>query len=94
MRYVSPEKVIVRSSTGRLDATFGAIPNIGTLMGAQATNLLPEMPGRVSNGEGGMDLFTNVWLSPDGEQLFGGAGARPLMIPTAIDTYGCLDTGL
>lgn len=94
IQFVSPEKVIVRSSTGRLDATFGAIPNIGKLMGAQNTQLLPEMPGRVSNGEGGMDLFTNAWLSNDGEQLFGGVGARPLMIPTAIDTYGCLDTGL
>lgn len=94
VQYISPEKVVVRASGGRLDATFGAIPNIGALMGAQATNLLPELPGRVSNADGGMDLFTNAWLSPDGEQLFGGVGARPLMIPTAIDTYGCLDTGL
>jgi hypothetical protein len=94
VQFISPEKVVVRASGGRLDATFGAIPNIGSMLGAQATNLLPELPGRVSNANGGMDLFTNAWLSQDGEQLFGGVGARPLMIPTAIDTYGCLDTGL
>jgi hypothetical protein len=31
---------------------------------------------------------------PDGEQFFAGFGSRPLLIPTAIDTYGCLDTDL
>lgn len=92
--FIDPGKIIVRASSGRLDATFGAIPNIGALMGAQATRLLPELPSRVSNAAGGMDLFTNAWLSADGEQLFGGVGARPLMIPTAIDTFGCLDTQL
>lgn len=94
VQFVDPGKIIVRSSSGRLDATFGAIPNIGSMMGGQATSLLPELPGRVSNAAGGMDLFTNAWLSADGEQLFGGVGARPLMIPTAIDTFGCLDTQL
>lgn len=92
VQFIDPGKVVVRASSGRLDATFGAIPNIGSLMGGGAANLLPELPSRVSNADGGMDLFTNAWLSQDGEQLFGGVGARPLMIPTAIDTFGCLDT--
>ena len=94
VQYVDPGKIIMRASNGRMDATFGAIPNIGSLVGGQATNLLPEMPSRFTNSEGGMDLFTNAWLSNDGEQLFAGIGARPLLIPTAIDTYGCLDTQL
>jgi hypothetical protein len=93
-QFIDPGKIIMRCSAGRMDATFGAIPNIGVLMGGQATNLLPELPGRLSNAAGGMDLFTNAWLSQDGEALFGGVGARPLMIPTAIDTYGCLNTQL
>lgn len=92
--FIDPGKIVVRSSSGRLDATFGAIPNIGAEMGQQRTALLPELPGRMTNAAGGMDLFTNAWLSNDGEQMFGGVGARPLMIPTAIDTYGCLDTQL
>jgi hypothetical protein len=94
VQYVDAGKIVVRASSGRLDATFGAIPNIGSLMGGGASRLLPELPGRLVNASGGMDLFTNAWLSNDGEQLFGGVGARPLMIPTAIDTYGCLDTQL
>lgn len=91
--YLDPGKVVVRSSTARMDATFGAIPNIGALLGASG-RLIPELPSRMSSADSAMDLFTNVWLSGDGEQLFGGIGARPLMVPTAIDTFGCLDTQL
>lgn len=92
--YLDPSNVIMRVSDGRLDGTFGAIPNIGKLLGAQPTQILTELPGRVSDFDTGIDLFTNTWLTPNGEQMFGGVGARPLMIPTAIDTFGCLDTGI
>lgn len=92
--YLPNDKVIVRASSGRLDATFGSIPNIGRELGINNVVNIPELPGRFQNAGGGMDLFTNVWLTPDGEQLTAGIGARPLMIPTAIDTYGCLDTGV
>jgi hypothetical protein len=94
--YIDTGKVVMRATGGRMDATFGSIPNIGNLIGHQnaAKALLPELPGRMKNQKGSMDLFTNAWLSNDGAQLFGGVGARPLLIPTAIDTYGCLDTGI
>lgn len=92
-QFMDPGKIVARAAMGRFDATFGAIPNIGALLGASG-RLIPEMPSRMSSAESGMDLFTNVWMSPDGEQLFGGVGARPLMVPTAIDTFGCLDTQL
>ena len=92
--YLDPAKVIAISEGVRLDATFGGIPNIGKLLGVGNAQLLPELPGRITNAAGGMDLHPNVWLSPDGENIFAGVGARPLMIPTAIDQYGCLDTGL
>ncbi len=92
-KFMDPAKVIVRASGGRMDATFGAIPNIGAELGVSG-RLIPELPSRMSSVANGMDLFTNVWMSPDGESLFGGVGARPLMIPTAIDTFGCLTTGL
>lgn len=90
--YIANDKVIMRASTGRFDATFGAVPNIGRLLGAQSIVTLPELPTRISLPGRSIDLNTNVWLSPDGETLFGGVAARPLMIPTAIDTFGCLDT--
>lgn len=91
-QFLDPAKVIVRASGGRLDATFGAVPNIGSLLGG-GNNPLSELPSRVQNGEGGMDMFMNSWLTEDGTQLMGSVAARPLMIPTAIDTFGTLSTG-
>lgn len=93
VRYLDEGKVIVRSSSGRLDATYGNIPNIGRELGVNG-RLLPELPGRLSSTGGAIDLIPNAWITPDGEQLFAGVGSRPLLIPTAIDTYGCLNTGL
>lgn len=94
LQFLDPAKVIVRDSTARMDATFGAIPNIGALVGSRSSQLLAELPGRFTNTQGGMDMFAHAWLSDDGQQIFGGVGSRPLMIPTAIDTYGCIDTGV
>jgi hypothetical protein len=88
--FIDPIKVVMLSENSRFDATFGAIPRIAP----PDNRVLPFLPSRVSNGDGGMDLFMNAWLSEDGEQLFVGSGSRPLMIPTAIDTYGCLNTNL
>lgn len=90
--YIDPDNVVIQASSGRLDATFGAIPHIGRLLGGQQFVSIPELPGRMSSAGAGIDLHTNVWLSEDGEQLFGGVGSRPLMVPTAIDSYGCLNT--
>jgi hypothetical protein len=39
-----------------------------------------------------MDIQMNAWITADGETMMIQAGSRPLFIPTAIDTYGCLDT--
>lgn len=94
VRFVDPGNVIVRVADARLNTSFGAIPNIGKLLGASNQNLLPELPGRLSNAGGSMDLFTNTWISGDGEQMFVGVGARPLLQPTDIDSFGCITTGL
>ena len=88
--YIDPAKVIMLSDNSRLDATYGAIPRIVP----PDSRVLPFLPARISDSAIGIDLFTNAWVDKQGENLFVGSGARPLMIPTAIDTYGCLDTGL
>lgn len=93
--FMDPAKVIVRASNGRLDATFGAIPNIGELLGTgPRAQILPELPPRMTGIAEGVDFHINAWLDERGEALFAGIGTRPLMIPTAIDTFACLDTGL
>lgn len=87
-KFVDRKKVIMRSTSGRMDATFGAIPRIAP----PESRVMPFLPTRISDAGGGIDLFANAWLTADGEQLFAGVGARPLMIPVAIDTYGCIDS--
>lgn len=93
--YLDPAKVVVRASRGRLDGTFGAIPNIAEELGiGTRQQLLPELPPRMSSVAEGVDFHVNAWLDERGEAMFAGLGSRPLMIPTAIDSFGCLDTGL
>ena len=84
--YVNTGKVIMMISGSRYDATFGAIPR---LRGPE-TAALPYLPERMAMPGARLDLWTNAYFSLDGKQLFVSAGARPLLIPTAIDTYGCL----
>lgn len=87
-KYIEDDKVIVRASTGRLDLTYGAIPRLV----APDARALPFLPERFSSTDRGLDFTTNAWFTPDGETLYVQAGTRPLTIPTAIDTFGCLTT--
>lgn len=89
-KYVPDDKVIVRSSMGRMDATFGGIPRIGS----PDPRVPAALTSRVSVPDQMLDLQMNAWITQDGETMMVQAGTRPLMIPTAIDTYGCLDTAI
>jgi len=86
-KYVADDKVIMLGD-GRLDLTYGAIPR---LIGAEQ-RAIPFLPNRISDSGAGLDLTTNAWFTPDGRHLKVSAGTRPLTIPTAIDTFGALDT--
>jgi len=84
--YVDDKKVIMRASRGRLDKTFGGIPRFGN----PAANVLPILPPRLPSQNGGMDIFTNAWITENQRQFFVSASSRPLLIPTAIDSFGAL----
>lgn len=88
-QFVLPGNVVMLDAEARLDATFGAIPSIVR----PDARVLPFIPSRIRNTDGGMDIHTNAWVTADGEQLFVAASARPLMVPTDIDSFGCLITG-
>jgi hypothetical protein len=77
---------VVMIGDGRLDLTYGAIPMITP----PDQRALPFLPPRISSAGGGLDLTTNAWVTPDGKRVMVSAGTRPLTIPTAIDTFGCL----
>lgn len=84
--YVHPEKVIMLSD-GRLDLTYGAIP----ILVPPDQRVMPFLPPRIAGVERGLDLTTNAWVTPDNKHVMVSAGTRPLTIPTAIDTFACLD---
>lgn len=86
-KYVDPTKVIMLGD-GRLDLTFGAVPRIGSV----DARALPFLPSRMSSPGAGIDMHPNAWLNEDGSGVNLQIAARPLTIPTAIDTFGCLDT--
>jgi len=90
VKFVADDKVISLVSAARMDATFGNIPRFVP----PDRRVLKYMPGRMRNVGRGMDLHPNAWVTADGETLLGGLASRPLLIPTAIDTFGCLDTGI
>jgi hypothetical protein len=83
--FVADNKVIL-CGDGRLDLTYGAIPMIV----APEQRALPFLPPRISSSSGGLDLTTNAWVTDDGKRVMVSAGTRPLTIPTAIDTFGCI----
>ena len=86
--YISTNNIIMLSSAGRLDLSFGAIP----LIGEPDPATMPYLPPRMSDSARGMDLTLNAWRTPDRKHLKVSAGTRPLPIPTAIDTFACLTT--
>lgn len=86
--YIAADKVIMTSEGARLDLTFGAIP----MFVSPDQRAMPFLPPRMSSGDRGLDLTTNAWVTDDGTNLMVSCGTRPLCIPTAIDTFGCLTT--
>jgi hypothetical protein len=84
--YVGDNKVIVRASKGRLDLSFGGIPSFVP----PEKRALSFMPPSFSSETKGFAFSTNSWVTPNGEALMLEAGTRPLTIPTALDSFGCL----
>lgn len=84
--YIDPEKVLIMGE-GRLDLTFGGVPALAP-PDATAMSFLPD---RMGDMDLGLDLHLCAWLTNDRRSLQTQAMARPLTIPTAIDTVGTLD---
>jgi hypothetical protein len=87
--YLDPYKVIILAEDGRLDLSFGAIPRLAS----PEQRVLPFLPERMTNGSKAIDVSTFAWITPDAKHLKLSVGTRPLAIPTAIDTFGCLTIG-
>lgn len=88
-KYIDTGKVVMMDRMARLDLTFGSIPFI-----QRNQAVLAGLPARMTSTGNGFGMTTNNWVNDAGTHLNVTAGTRPLCIPTAIDTFGALDTGL
>lgn len=88
LNYLDADKVVMLDSQARRDRTYGTIPRL-VGMDPRLASFIPE---RLSDPESGTDLSVFAYITPDGKQAKASAGTRPLVIPTAIDSFGCLTT--
>lgn len=86
--YIDDDKVVVMASSGRREKSFGMIPKVV----ADDPRLSNFVSGQVRAN--GLAVTTGASIDMDGENVFGKIGTRPMLIPVAIDTHGCLTTGL
>jgi len=88
VKYIADDKVIVKDSMGRMDATFGGIPKIGL----PDPRVPRELLQRVSSEDNMIDMQHHAYIDAAGDGMTVEVGTRPLLIPVAIDTFGCITT--
>ncbi len=88
-QFVLSDSCIVMASSGRLDTVFAGVP--------MAVDVDPRfagvLPGRVSVPRA-VDMAPNIYATPNGAQTILEVSSRPLLIPTAIDSFGRIDSGV
>lgn len=84
--YVTPDNVIILAAGARRDITFGDIPQIAPPDGRVMGFLPQSIPAK------GIHMQMHAWFNNEGTALTVQLMSRPLVVPTAIDTHGCLNT--
>lgn len=85
-KFVLGSNVIMLSSGARLDKVFGGVPR-AVPVDPRFAGILPD---RISIPMA-TDFSPNIYTTVDGKQVICEVASRPLCIPTAIDSFGCLD---
>lgn len=88
-RMIDRDACIVMASELRLDTVFAGVP-MPTETDARFRDILPP---RISVPTA-IDLAPNIWTSLNGKTVMLEIESRPLVIPTAIDGFGNIDTGV
>lgn len=86
IKFLADDKVIIRDSMGRLDATFGGIPKVGRPDPRVPSELFQRVT--IEGSMFDMQHWASILGNNDGLEVE--VGTRPLLIPVAIDTFGCL----
>jgi len=88
-KFVAAESCIVRASAGRLDTVFAGVPMIVS-PDPRFADILPD---RIAIPQA-VDMAPNIWAQPNGKQVMLEIASRPLCIPTAIDSFGKINSGI
>ena len=75
------------TSETRFDKLFGGVPR-AVPIDPRFAGVLPD---RISVPEAA-DFSPNIYATPNGRQTIIELMSRPLLVPTAVDGYGCLTT--
>jgi hypothetical protein len=87
-KYINDDHILMLPEQTEFDLVFGAIPRIegsipGGVGGYNTGAVLPQS---------GIGFDSIQWMAPDRSAITVQIGVRALVIPTAIDTYGRLQT--
>ncbi len=86
--YLPADRVVMWDETAPRDLTWGEVPLFPAPAGQQQLSFLPP---RLSFGEQGLDFQMNGYVTQDRKNMVVNVGCRPLTIPTAIDSFACID---
>lgn len=86
--YIDPVKIVVLATNARREKTFGMIPKVV----ADDPRLRGFISGAVKLD--GFAATTGAVIDMDNENIHGKLATRPLLIPVAIDTHGCINTAI
>lgn len=87
--YIDEDNVVMLSTRTRLDMTSAVVP----LLVSPDPRVAGLLPGRLTSREAGYDVTPNVYAANNGKSVIGELESRPLLVPTQIDGFGCLNTG-
>jgi hypothetical protein len=88
-QYMNTNKCIMMNTEARLDAAYGSVPFV-VAPEQRASVFMP--PRLESLGKGGFAAWPNAYIAENNKSVKGELYTRPLMIPVAIDTFGCITT--
>lgn len=86
-KYLPANRTVVMTSGAPIQSTFGAIPRV-----VSRDSRLAFIPERLTDENGFMDMSLWAKITGDDDGIMVSAGTRGLVVPKAIDSFGCITT--
>lgn len=90
--FLAANKVIVMAKDARRDATYGTVPMLPGYENEPALSYIPRQVTPALGGPAGVAFNIGAYPNQSRTAVSLWVASRILMVPTAIDTHGCLTT--